>query len=560
MGSYLHRLTINGKRYLPLIRVSIHTPYDCYQIYGTKRDFNEKLDPSYQLLSVVTNKSLDSPAGYFVINLVGDEWIYKVTSNDLVVISMGYQGQDVLDTVMVGLVDRVKRTRTMNNEGIPDVNTTISGRDMGKMLIKPMLKFYPQLNSEVGTIAQEGYFALLETFFSSKNVSSSTGTPADLIDSIMCRIFTKMANITWTVWDETLQSPVPKKINPQQIIRYVLAKFNFLIPSILTLQSYEGSLWNLLEKLCMKPFMELFIDTRDNIESWNDISSPMIVNETIGQSSGPEKALNDPTSNNYYPSPAQTFGDDNSKVVLALRTTPFDPYMWNRLKKHELLAEDIITEELETSDDQNFNLFWAGDMLSGIVTDLKMLIAPVYNSENMDRYGLSPLEVTLQGLDFSLSNASSDAQNLQTMVGSLSSTLKSWYQNNNKYWSGTIECRGKGSYKVGQVLSCPGIEHEFYIEAVHQNFQLYQGWSTTLSVTRGKTPTTLPVVTITASDVTIEPATPSPSEYYTVKKGDTLWGLSTQWYGNGNLYNTIIENNPHITNANVIQVGMILKK
>jgi nucleoid-associated protein YgaU len=47
---------------------------------------------------------------------------------------------------------------------------------------------------------------------------------------------------------------------------------------------------------------------------------------------------------------------------------------------------------------------------------------------------------------------------------------------------------------------------------------------------------------------------------YTVKAGDTLWGIATQFYGNGNLYTRLVRANPHvIANPNVIHPGDVIR-
>ncbi|GAA4114985.1 Gmad2 immunoglobulin-like domain-containing protein [Enteractinococcus coprophilus] len=46
---------------------------------------------------------------------------------------------------------------------------------------------------------------------------------------------------------------------------------------------------------------------------------------------------------------------------------------------------------------------------------------------------------------------------------------------------------------------------------------------------------------------------------HVVRSGDTLWSISKQHYGNGNLYHRLLAANPKITNPNVISVGDIVR-
>lgn len=46
---------------------------------------------------------------------------------------------------------------------------------------------------------------------------------------------------------------------------------------------------------------------------------------------------------------------------------------------------------------------------------------------------------------------------------------------------------------------------------------------------------------------------------HTVSRGETLWSIARQHYGNGNLYHRLVTANPAITNPNVIQVGDLIR-
>jgi nucleoid-associated protein YgaU len=47
---------------------------------------------------------------------------------------------------------------------------------------------------------------------------------------------------------------------------------------------------------------------------------------------------------------------------------------------------------------------------------------------------------------------------------------------------------------------------------------------------------------------------------YTIKSGDTLWSIATQFYGSGNLYTRLVRANPHvITDPNVIHPGDVIR-
>ena len=51
----------------------------------------------------------------------------------------------------------------------------------------------------------------------------------------------------------------------------------------------------------------------------------------------------------------------------------------------------------------------------------------------------------------------------------------------------------------------------------------------------------------------------SSGKTYVVKRGDSLWGISKKFYGNGNLFLKIQLANPSIKNPNILSVGQVIK-
>ena len=50
------------------------------------------------------------------------------------------------------------------------------------------------------------------------------------------------------------------------------------------------------------------------------------------------------------------------------------------------------------------------------------------------------------------------------------------------------------------------------------------------------------------------------TQWHEVKKGETLWKIAEQYYGDGNLYTKIFEaNRDTIKNPNLIQIGQRLR-
>ena len=637
-----------AKRYLPEVRISFHTEDKCYQATGRKLERGEVQDPTYQVLSVTTTKMLNSPAGGFSISLAGDQWEERLQSNDLVVIRMGYIGEATINTVMIGLIDRVRSKRSAQG-GRPSVQTSVVGRDFGKMLLKSQLKFYPEIgannkSAEKYFLTEQGWINMLGIFTEKTFIE---GTPNVILEKIMGTVLPKLNDTQWTVYDETKKIPTPKKIKATNIMGWQFEATDFFIPFYLTADTFEGSIWNLMERATQKPFTELFIDTTDSFgskpETKNVTKAPVVTNEkkptvqatqkvddtakdtyytvkkgdTLWAIAGvqykdnmqwrdiwdanksllierdkrnesnpghwiypgqklripgvkdtsvvsgaktavaPTAPAPTPVTSKAYPKNTQEFGYDNGKVMVTYRMTPFDTANWNSLPTHTLEAVDVIEEDLGRSDDDHYNVFWAGSTINPLGDmNIRMVSPPVMNIEDVGRYGISPLEVEIEGLAIDRAKEEAHKVALENLSNKYSKMLQTWYQDNHKYYDGTILCRGYGGYRVGQRLDYAPKGMEAYIEGVTQSFNVFTDWTTSLNITRGvkkkdKKPMKAQSTTMDKSsevkqivDKTVPKKETPPTQassskasatdkYYTVVKGDTLWGIASKQYGKG---------------------------
>ncbi|MGD0389303.1 MAG: LysM peptidoglycan-binding domain-containing protein [Tepidisphaeraceae bacterium] len=84
--------------------------------------------------------------------------------------------------------------------------------------------------------------------------------------------------------------------------------------------------------------------------------------------------------------------------------------------------------------------------------------------------------------------------------------------------------------------------------------------SAALDVTPAPTPVAYaapaPVQTMTP-DPALSSSTPAAANSYTIKKGDTLWKIATEHYGDGKKWHEIADANPGLT-PNALRVGQTI--
>lgn len=551
---YMHVTSMNAKVHKPLIKVSFHTEKACYQTQlDTKNQYGEKLDPQYQLLGGSTQKTLESPAGAFTINMAGTQWTTYLRPNDLVVIQMGYAVEAVLTTVMVGFIDNIRRARSIGGDGKPSTSCTITGRDFGKVLLNTQLKFYPEIgaskkaNEEKFFLTDVGWVSLMR-FFTSDSIMR--GTPAVIIDNIMRFILLRLNDVKWKAYDERGKEPKPKEVTLGNILRYQLGQMDFFLPMILSADQFEGSLWNLMERASIKPFAELWVDVRSPSEAWNASPVGRAVPDTVEESSSADKA-NLPEG--AYPSPAFQFGEDGAKVLLCLRPTPFDSKHKDIMVRHEVAQEDVLSEDIGRSDSEHYNLFWAGTTINPLGIDLKRVAPPLFNEDGAKKYGISPLEVQIEGLEILREKESQHSVALEGMTKKYTAMLKAWFEHNHEYWNGSITIRGNAHIRVGHMINyrAPNFAYEYYVESVQHSFNVFEDWTTTLQITRGQK------INNKVDHTEYIPKPPAPPKsstavakknvvadsYYTVQKGDTLWTIAGAKYGKSTEWRKIWEAN-----------------
>ncbi len=528
----------------PLCQVEIHTEKEVYK-FDAKAESNN--DPSSDLLNITTNKTLSAPTGSWSIELIDNNqklWYKKINPQHLVVIKMGTE-YGKLDTIMVGLVDEIRKKRSVGGKGERVFRTTIVGRDFAKILTKAALKFFPQYTNEDGDLDFPLPELLTNKFLGTLSLWAeqiTAATPAVLIEKIIVDILYNLMGLEFKYWKDGN----PVDITLKEILRFRLEKANLITDLFMFFNEFEGTVWNSMNGFQHEPFYELFLDTRT--DAMTVVKNPQIEKESFGTKYGAFSA---------------GFGDDRAKVVLFFRETPFDKDKWEDLETHEIEDEDIISEDISRSDHDNFNMFHAVPSMVGLEqVAYAQAVPPQFHSGNILKFGIAIMEKTIMGLS---------EENLDGIEfgKQLTAKLKDWYWRNIWFRNGTQIIRGNGKIKIGHRVVSKESNDVFYVEGVNQIFNVFGNWRTTLSLTRGQEykekPSMVAVVgadtqllDVSEEDLSIPTPAVVPPEpvYYTVVKGDTLWGIATRYYGDGRKYTKIVEANKDIIkNPDIIYPG-----
>lgn len=192
--------------------------------------------------------------------------------------------------------------------------------------------------------------------------------------------------------------------------------------------SYSGNLWNLLKEFKDAPFNEMF---------WEVV---------------------------------------NDKPTFIFRPTPFNESDWNNLLRIEIKDIDIISEDLGISDIETYTVFKVES--ESFVGETETMLLPIWYPPYYNKYGLTKLSISSKYLY----GDSVDDTYRKTI------DLFNWNIMNNSMENGSIIVKGSNLYKVGTRVAIESTGIEYYVEGVSHNFTFFQGWTTTLSVTRGLAP------------------------------------------------------------------------
>lgn len=217
----------------------------------------EVIDASRDIHSVNVNKRISEPAGGFTIDLaLRKDYFSLLKINDWVTIGFSNGLEVTPFDYMVGSIDEITRERSVGPKGATTTTLTLSGRDIGKQLLKTAIVVDPLVGS-----------FLAQTLFNAKLIMEKFGgngvgffqSPDEVVCSILKEYFGKR-----------LQCVPPASLQLQARFPAHLALYGIDVRSVYHTKgiilpvgnpNVGGSVWSTIEQFSNLVINELFTDT-----------------------------------------------------------------------------------------------------------------------------------------------------------------------------------------------------------------------------------------------------------------------------------------------------------
>lgn len=426
-------------------------------------------DPWPSLFSATVTKAMGAPSGNFVLQmkpskvsqalfeeLVDDDWV------DIVI----YR-HDQPWHVMRGLIDEIRRSKTVAGSGATTEVYTISGRDFGKVWELTPVWFDPYANDYVTQAISNSVLKAMPEFL---------GNPADVVETFFKRFMEEVATRVGPNWEPPPGVPNVEAgsflnsvvFETRQDFRNIPARSAFNPGQI----SPNGTLWALAQQYSDPAFTEMWVDLL------------------------PE---GDPMSSKIAAGTPLAPGDVRMTVVL--RDKPFpvvDNFLhaadvgwedrWANIPVSMVPRQQIFTSDLGRSGLERFNAFFVATLLHQELMNgsAPYMLAPLLDKKEIKRHGIRRMDVQSQQRP--------DGRNAleYTRYAEIQRRLlRDWYCLNPYFLNGTLNLAvGRPDIKIGCRVRVPatvdeGSEENYYVEQWNHNWTFGTSVKTNLGVTRG---------------------------------------------------------------------------
>lgn len=420
------------------------------------------------LVAADTSKVMGSPSGSFVLQMkpsrTSEALFDQLVDDDWVDITV-YRHDQPWHT-MRGLVDEIRRSKTVSSSGATSEVYTITGRDIGKIWEITPVWFSPYANDIVTRAVANRVFAAKPEVL---------GNPGEAVKAFMVGFMEEVSKAKGPGWAPPdgvpnvdsggLLNSVSFLTGPPYFQNLPARKaFNpgFLQP--------QGTLWSLAQQFSDPMFTELYVDTLP-------MGGPFSGRISSGEPTTPE----------------------DTTMTVVLRDKPFpavdidlinilgyDP-KWKKVPVLTVPRQQILFSDLGRSGLERFNAYFVAGVLHQELMGAHALniIAPLLDRADIQRHGFRRMDVS--------SNMSPDESELDPAALSTSQRqlLRDWYCLNPYMLNGSIRLGvGRPDIRIGCRVRVPatvdeGEEETYYVEQVDHFWTFGSSVKTTLGVTRG---------------------------------------------------------------------------
>jgi len=508
------------------------------------------------IISLRTQKNLGVSAGGFSIQLVGRQRykdFFKLNVKEDVHAFDIFRPMGLVDIYingkeqMLGIIDSVSKSESFRGDK-PSRIVTIMGRDMTALLLehkvwydnklsKGRLYNYAMMGGALafGLIGGESPARLIMQIYNTWMVKVMNQIQPDVVnskfgfvdgDEIQDKLigitesdgfFNVLADSDVMYYNEKGKRQIVKKGDILSTVKGsgALSEITYgnYYPMQFSVWNYQGDLMNFIKQFASYPFNELYVETGDtevvigNLREfsgtiWTEANSFYDANANDGKGENIQLS-----STSTLKKGKRTKKLLKGKAYIVLRPTPYDDdsvesniftgmeslLMMKDLNKY-VVYDSLIVEKNLMIGRNNKPTFYSVTPSNGLITgDCAKIVANAEYDENaLRRYGYNSLEAKLDAMD--IGSKSYKHGGIISTCNVFQKKLRSWYQNSDRYLSGTMTIQGNEKIRVGNVLSYEREsgqidddyeEGKYYITGIIQNY-VYGGiFESTLTLERG---------------------------------------------------------------------------
>jgi len=459
------------------------------------------IDLTNDVFSIETRKSLDLAPGSFsmyLIDAVRPSYTDLIQPNDIMLIQLDNGvANGRLENVMLGLVSRVAKTTTINDNHVSHY-IEISGQDMARWLYVGRTFFW--FYAGVGSNAKDGVAELADRQQAFLNYFPNQGRSNLPSAEILKNILLGYIGEFFPRVKEVFQwNPIPTMSVEAQFVGNdpILGFGEKYIPN-LSLDGYEGSFANLLLDHQFEYFGELWSDTTpDGGFAINYRRVPFDESDwySFSVSGGNASRRHHFISDDAIIGINVARGDEQYYNFISVI-----PWIYSPTSITRLVIDSTKRLDLSSIKDRGVRqLFITSKYLDSQITDsvkTARLTGSFHEALENEAITMETPNSTL-----SMTQVDATARDIQNKTGPIyqiaddwAGAAWRWYSQLDRYYTGRVKIHGSPTIRVGHKIELPGVTNQgfqtpyhFYVVAVHHSYNTEQGHFTTeLELTRGQ--------------------------------------------------------------------------